>query len=513
VKPIVVVSLLLRICVGLALLLTAGVTAVDTQQYVISTYAGGAPALPTAALSMAADANGNLYFVDGYGYGGYFRTAALSNSVFKIDPNGVVTRIAGNSRTGFSGDGEAATSASLYSPHAVAADRAGNVFIADRANHRVRRVSPDGIITTVAGGGTVLGDGGPATRAQLNYPGSLALDSRGNLFIGELGRVRKVAPDGTITTVAGGGLNSPRDGGSAIHSNLSGGVSVAVDGNGNLFIAEEDYDAETDTYRPRLDKVSAEGTISTLPPVPFCCAGDIAADAAGNLFVSTGPDIWKISPSGVQTVVAGNGTYGSLSGDGQLATKVALSGPTAVAVDLTGDLLVADNFGRSIRKITPDGIIRSVASIASSTSIASGDGGPAINAQLQLAVTGLVAQSGLAADNAGNLYVAETGAHRVRKVSSSGIITTVAGVGRSRCVAEAVCLPLGDGGPAIKCRSRPRRQPLHRRFLESARAQSFPGRNHHNCRRQWNFAVMAARHNRRRRRYQHSVTPNRRRRG
>src|SRR5215469_536937 len=118
----------IRIVISWALLGAAAATTAYCQQYVISTYAGGAPAAPTAAIALAADASGNVYFVDGYGYQA---TPARSNSVFKIDPSGSITRIAGDSRTGFSGDGGPGTSASLYSPVAVAADRAGNVFIVD----------------------------------------------------------------------------------------------------------------------------------------------------------------------------------------------------------------------------------------------------------------------------------------------------------------------------------------------------------------------------------------------
>ena len=160
-------------------------------------------------------------------------------------------------------------SASLTAPRAVAADSAGNVFIVDAGNQRVRRVSPDGIITTVAGGGSaVLGDGGPATKGQLNYPQSIAIDSRGNLLVGELGRVRKVSADGTITTVAGGGSNTPGDGGSATSARLSTVVHVAVDGAGNLFLADQSYDEETDEYGYSLRKVSPDGLISTLPSDP-----------------------------------------------------------------------------------------------------------------------------------------------------------------------------------------------------------------------------------------------------
>jgi sugar lactone lactonase YvrE len=430
-------------------LLNAAVwTAVDAQQYTISTYAGGAPAPPMAAIALAVDAQKNVYFVDGYGFNGLL---ARSNSVFKIDPSGSITRIAGNSRTGFSGDGGPAASASLYSPLGVAVDNAGNVFIVDAGNQRVRRVALDGTIATVAGGGSaVLGDNGPALLGQLNYPNSIAIDGAGNLFIGEYGRVRKVTPGGIINTVAGGGPNDPGDGGPATSAALSSVVSVAVDGAGDLFLGEQVYDPDIDDLVSRIRKVSSNGNISTLPPVPLCCNGSMAADTAGNLFVPAGPAIWKISPDGSKSVVAGTGSYGPSSGDGGAATSAQLNGPHALAVNPAGELLIADDFGRSLRQVSADGIIRTLASIQSSAPPASGDGGLAVNAQLQLAVQGISSQSGLAADSAGNLYIAETGAYRVRKVSPEGTITTVAGLGVPPCSGNpSTCLPLGDGGPAL----------------------------------------------------------------
>ena len=387
-----------------------------------------------------------MYFVDGLGY---VRYPTLSNSVFKIDPSGAITRVAGNSRTGFSGDGGPGASASLYWPVAVAADRAGNLFIVDAGNSRVRRVAPDGTITTVAGGGSaVLGDGGPALSGQLNYPSSIAVDNAGDLFIGEFGRVRKVTPDGIISTVAGGGPNDPANGGPATSVSLTNAAGVAVDGAGNLFI--EDVFDDGDTYSNVIRKVSPDGVISTLPLVPGCCFESLAADSAGNLFVPTGSAVWRISPGGNPTIVAGTASFsGSGSGDGVPATQASLVSPDAVAVGPAGDLLIADNGGRNIRRVTSDGIIRTFASIPVSVLRSSGDGVPAVNAQLQLAVQGLSIQSGLAADSAGNLYIAETGAHRVRKVSPDGIITTVAGVGGPRCSSPSTCLPLGDNGPAL----------------------------------------------------------------
>src|SRR5215472_18448814 len=171
-------------------------------------------------------------------------------------------------RTGFSGDGGPGASASLYSPLAVAVDRAGNVFIVDAGNQRVRRVATDGTITTVAGGGSaVLGDGGPATSGQLNYPNSIAVDRSGNLFIGEYGRIRKVTPDGVITTFAGGGPNNPADGEPATSAQLGAVMGVAVGTAGDLFLADEYDDAEICDTVYRLWRVTSDGIINTLPRV------------------------------------------------------------------------------------------------------------------------------------------------------------------------------------------------------------------------------------------------------
>jgi hypothetical protein len=221
---------------------------------------------------------------------------------------------------------------------------------------------------------------------------------------------------------------------------------------GDLFIMEQDYSSDSDSSEYRIRKVPPDGIISTLASLPDCCYGAMATDAAGNLFVPVGSTVWKISPSGNRTMVVGNGTYGRPAGDGGPATQAQLNGPTAVSTGPAGDLFIADNIGCSIRRVTSDGIIRTFASIDTSLpgSVlpASGDGGPAVSAQLRLAVQAMSIQSGLAADSAGNLYIAETGAHRVRKVSPSGTISTVAGISQGRCSNPSNCLPLGDGGAA-----------------------------------------------------------------
>jgi uncharacterized protein (TIGR03437 family) len=396
---------------------------------IITTVAGGGTGSPGAGgaatstmlsypLGLAIDSVGNLYVAD-----------HDSSRVQQISPGGIVTTVAGNGTLGYSGDGGSATSAQLNEPIGVAIDNAGNLYIAERGNSTIRRVSPAGIITTVAGNGTrgVSGDGGSATSAQLGVPVGVATDNAGNLYIADNSgppRIRKVSPTGIITTIAGGdtgGLIDPR--------------GVAVDNAGNLYVP--DYGAG------RVLKVSPSGTITTVAGNGPCCGSSdggpattaqlhypsyLAMDAAGNLYIADS-SVYKVSPVGVITTVAG-ANLGSF-GDGVPATGAVLSA-AGLAVDNVGNLYIADTSTSRIRKVSPSGIINTLA--GNSTFGYSGDGGPAISAQLNY-------PAGLAGDSVGNLYVADSGNGRVRKVSPTGIITTVAGNG-------TCCNSLGDGGPA-----------------------------------------------------------------
>jgi len=443
-----------RLIAVFGLLLVPGASA---QQYVISTFAGGAPPpTPAAAVTLsisqpvdvAADTSGNVYFTS-------------SNCVFKLDQNGVLTRVAGNSKAGYSGDGGPARSAQLNNPDGLALDGAGNLFIADEGNYRVRMVSTNGVITTIAGNGTggFSGDDGPATNAQFggpvgNFAGGpygVAVDGAGNMFIADASnnRVRKVSTGGIITTVAGNGtLGFSGDGGPATNAHLYLPSGVAADGAGNLFI--------TDLGNNRVRKVSTNGIITTVagngslpssassgdggpatnaPMIPY----GLTVDGVGNLFVDENTRVRKVSVNGTITTVAGN-LIGGFSGDGGPATNAQLGPPVGVlvsfglhgtAVSRSGDLFIADAYNNRVRKVSASGIITTV--VGNGTPSFSGDGGLATNAQLRV-------PSGVAVDGAGNLFIADVGNNRVRKVSNSGLITTVAGNGTLGYS--------GEGGPA-----------------------------------------------------------------
>ena len=314
----------------------------------------------------------------------------------------VITTVAGSTyQGGYAGDGGLAISASLSNPAGLVVDSAGNLYIADKGNYVVREVNTAGIINTVAGPGSLvfgapLGDGGPAISANFSWTNSLfvgmAMDAAGNLYISDAGheRVRKVNPAGIISTVAGGAAlpSSAGDGGPAISAGLYSPAGVAVDSAGNLYIA--------DPLGGRVRKVDTSGNIST---------------------------------------VAGTGTVG-YSGDGGPAANAQILPPIGLAVDAKGNLYIAESGAGvpHVRKVDAAGIITTFAGSGSSTGF-SGDGGPAINAQLNTL-------AGLAVDKAGNLYIADAGNYRLRKVDTSGIITTVAGTGQIDFGGT------GDGGAA-----------------------------------------------------------------
>lgn len=459
----------------------------------------GGPALlasfnrPTA---VAVDGDGNLYIAE-----------QNAHRVRKVDTAGTITTIAGTGVSGFSGDGGAATSAQLGSPRGLALDAAGNLYIADNTNRRIRKVDTSGIITTVAGSGVTTGscvfsgDGGPATGAVLCAPTRVALDLDGRLYISDSAnqRIRRVALDGTITTIAGSGAigsgngGFSGDGGPASAARLADPDGIGVDLDGNLFIV--------DSTNHRLRRVTSSGTISTVAgsgqnghtgdggtalASPLLGPTGVSVDAMGNVYF---PEqlthrVRRVAVDGTITTIAGTGTSG-LTGDGGPAVVARLDNPTkvlAVGTDVYiadsvnhvirkvdaagtisrvagtgtsgsadhatdarlgqlnfptamafrgGELYIADTSNSRIRKVTAAGALTT---IAGSTAGFSGDGGPAASAQLS-------GPSGLAFDADGNLLIADRNNHRIRMIDTNGDISTIAGTGTSGFS--------GDDGPPL----------------------------------------------------------------
>ncbi|MGV3556543.1 NHL domain-containing protein [Larkinella arboricola] len=344
----------------------------------------GGPAIQAnlSAINVAVDRQGNFFVVD-----------EIHQRIRKVASNGIITTVAGNGNFGYSGDGILATSTALKYPAAVTADAQGNLFIADRENQRIRKVAPNGIITTVAGNGTYgfSGDGGPATQAKMSSPRGIVIDAQGNLFFAdrENSRVRKIATNGTISTIAGtGAYGFSGDGGPASSARLAYPTELALDAQGNLFIADEA------NFRIR-----------------------------------------KVAPNGIITTVVGSG-QGGYSGDGGPATRASIGYPGGIALDAQGNLFIADPSNLRIRKVAPNGIITTVA--GDGIEGFGGDGARASSARLSY-------PAGLAIDGQGNLLIADSGNNRIRKVMASSQSPAVVSVSLINADTEKEIKLLSEG--------------------------------------------------------------------
>jgi sugar lactone lactonase YvrE len=393
---------------------------------------------------IAVDGTGNIYVAD-----------KDSSTIRKITIDGMIQRMAGDGQPGYFGDNGPATSARVDHPEGLAIDAAGNLYIADTGNSVVRRIDPFGIITTWAGttDRNYAGDGGPAWQASLNGPEGVAVDGSGFVYIADTfnNRIRRVSGDGTITTFAGNGTpGSFGDNGPALAASFFLPTDVAVGPSGGVYIA--------DLGNSRI-RVVNDGVLSTVAGSPLGSdpvdgrlaltvrlAGPtgVAVDSAGVIYFAEGSigsgsgldvgdyRIWKVTTTdNVLFNAAGNG-IASYSGDGGLASRAQVNTPANIVVDAAGNVYFADSQNNRIRRISPAGMIDTVA--GTGVRGFSGDGGPATAATLN-------GPMGVSIGPAGALYIADSGNNRIR-IILGGTIATIVGNGNAGL--------FGDGGPALK---------------------------------------------------------------
>jgi len=413
-------------CAWFVLAWAEALPAADVPAYTIQTVAGssymgdGGPATAAQIGSIqgvAVDGKGNLYLSD-----------TDNSRVRKVDTAGIITTIAGNGTAGFSGDGGPASGAQLNLPYGLALDAAGDLYIADLGNNRVRRVGPDGVIVTIAGTGVegYSGDNVQAIGAQLYAPRNVALDAANNLYISEFEghRVRKVTPAGVISTVAGTGIAGySGDTGPAILAQLNFPAGLAVDRTGALYIA--------DSGNSRVRKILPGGVICTylvstptaMPvanPIELSTPTGVAVDQSLTLYVSDASGrVYSYTAAGVWAPFAGTGAFGYAGDGGPAASAELMEASHDVAADLTGDVFIAD--GMRVREVSA--ATGDIATVAGDGYLhAVGDGTPATSAILHQ-------PSAVEFDTSGNLFIADTGTERVRIVLATGIIQTLAGDG------------------------------------------------------------------------------------
>jgi uncharacterized protein (TIGR03437 family) len=371
---------------------------------------------------VAVDPSGNIYIAD------------TGNSyIRKITTDGIINAIAGNGGIGYTGDGGLATGAGLFQPYSISVDSAGDVYIAEAADCRVRMIDTKLDINTIAGNGSpgFAGETGQASAAQLNTPTGVAVDSNGNLYVADSlnGRVRMITKSAAISTVAGnGGYSYSGDGGAAAKAELYLPQAAAVDALGNRYIA--------DSGNHVVRKIAASGIISTLAGTGAAGYGGdgasgakaqlntptgVAADKLGNVYIADSGNhrVRRVASDGSISTYAGNGAPG-FAGDGGAAASAQLYTPFGLALDPSGNLYIAELGNSRVRKVSTTGTITTVA--GNGTTAYGGDGGLAVNAQLYY-------PQAVAADAIGNFYIADTLNFRVRMVTAGGLIATVAGNG------------------------------------------------------------------------------------
>lgn len=393
------------------------------ERYPFSTFAGnppgsvdgtGANARFNLPESVAVDADGNVYVAD-----------TANNVIRKITPAGLTSTLAGLAGSSGSDNGQG-SAARFNSPVGIAVDSLGNLYIGDTLNDCVRKITPAGLVTTVAGSpgesGSADGNGGAA---RFFSPRGLAIDGSGNIYVADSdnGTIRKITPSGDVTTIAGTAGNFGSNNGNGASASFAFPSSVAIDGSGNVYVA--------DMFNSTIRKITSAGDVSTFAGKPavrgstdatggnarFNFPEGVAVDTAGNVYVADGSNqtIRKITPAGVVSTLAGSPLQkGAADGSGSSAR---FFDPTGLAVGGDGAVYVADRNNNAIRKITSGGSVSTLAGAVGGTSSADGIGSAAR----------FDGPGGVALDGSGNLYVADTENHTIRKITPGAAVTTVAG--------------------------------------------------------------------------------------
>jgi len=385
---------------------------------VVSTFAGngtsgsadgtGTNARFVLPLGVAVDSTGNVFVAEFNGH-----------RIRRITPLAVVSTFSGSSQGFANGLG---TNTNFNSPSGVAIDSAGNVYVADQSNHLIRKITPAGLATTFAGSG-VAGFSDSLQPARFNNPSGIAIDSSGTMYIGDPTnqRIRKITSAGVVTTLAGNGTIGSTNG-TGTNSNFNYPQGVAVDSTGNVYVADGDNCC--------IRKITPAGVVTTFAGqttpgfangtgtnATFRVPQGIAVDSVGNLYITDNQNhsIRKITPDGIVSTLAGNGTVGATNDTGTNAT---FQFPNGIAVDSTGNVYVVDRNNHLIRKISPGGV---VTTLAGQTTAGSADGN-GTSAQFKF-------PKGIALDSAGNVYVGDFNNQRIRKITPGGVVTTLAGSG------------------------------------------------------------------------------------
>lgn len=372
----------------------------------------GSAAQFLAPTGIALDGQGNLYVSD-------YR----ENTIRRITPAGVVTTLAG--QAGVSGHAEGTgTAATFDAPLGLAVDGNGNVFVADRGNNVIREISSSGVVTLFSGSGEIGGADGAGTRATFNAPFGLAIDASGNLYVGDSGNntIRMITSNGTVATLAGDSGSGSTDGTGASAS-FNGPNGMATDSAGNVYVADRNNNV--------IRKISPSGVVSTLAgsagtqgsadgagsAASFFSPTGVTVDSAGNVYVADfgNNTVRRITSAGVVSTLAGTaGTAGSTDG---AAASALFNAPYGLAVDAGGNVFVTDSGNNTVRKISAAGVVSTLAGSAGNADSTDGTG----------AAARFNGPTGIAIDGGGNLYVADYSNDIIRKISPAGVVSTMAG--------------------------------------------------------------------------------------